>query len=95
MPLRMPHEPILATPLTRPIPVTWAVEAKWDGYRVLLAHRAGGGIEIRSRRGTDLTKAFPDIASAAWRDLPADTSSMANSSSGTRAASPSSSSDTA
>lgn len=73
MPLRMPHEPILASPLNRPIPVTWAVEAKWDGYRALLAHRRGGSIEIRSRRGTDMTRAFPDLAGDAWTDLPPDT----------------------
>lgn len=73
MPLRMPPEPMLAAPLNRPIPVTWRAEPKWDGYRALVAHRHGGAVEIRSRRGTDMTKAFPEIASAAWRDLPADT----------------------
>lgn len=69
----MPHEPILAAPLTRPIPRAWAAEAKWDGFRALLAHRRGGDIDIRSRRGTALAHAFPDIAGAAWRDLPQDT----------------------
>lgn len=73
MPLRMPSEPILAAPLTRPIPRAWAAEAKWDGFRALLAHRRGGDIDIRSRRGTALAHAFPDIAGAAWRDLPQDT----------------------
>lgn len=71
MALWMPREPILAAPLTRPVPSHFAVETKWDGYRALLARRVSG-VELRSRRGTDLTRAFPDIAAAAARDLPED-----------------------
>ena len=69
----MPREPILAAPLTGPVPAHFMVEAKWDGFRALVAHRAGGAVELRSRRGTDLTRAFPEIAAAAARDLPSDT----------------------
>ncbi|MEJ8653687.1 ATP-dependent DNA ligase [Streptomyces sp. MS1.AVA.3] len=47
-----------------------AYEGKWDGYRCLLARHPDGRVELRSRRGTALTAAFGDIASAAERDLP-------------------------
>lgn len=73
MVMRMPREPILASPLTGPIPARFIVEAKWDGYRALVARRVNGAVELRSRRGTDLTRAFPEIAAAAARDLPPDT----------------------
>jgi ATP-dependent DNA ligase len=43
-------------------------EAKWDGYRAVVA--AG---RIWSRRGTDLTRFFPDLAPVFAARLPADT----------------------
>lgn len=46
---------------------TW--EPKWDGYR-LLADRRGDGVTLWSRRGTDLTRAFPDVAGAVAEQLP-------------------------
>ncbi len=49
-----------------------AYEAKWDGYRCLLARHCDGRVELRSRRGTALAVAFCDIAAAAQRDLPED-----------------------
>ena len=45
-------------------------EPKWDGYRGLVFVTAVGA-RVQSRRGADLTRAFPDIASAARRQLPA------------------------
>jgi ATP-dependent DNA ligase len=44
-------------------------EPKWDGYRAL-AFVTEDGARVQSRRGADLTRAFPDIASAARRRLP-------------------------
>ena len=38
----------------------WAVELKWDGYRAL-ALVTGDGVDLRSRRGLDLTTRFPDL----------------------------------
>ncbi|MCZ4119868.1 ATP-dependent DNA ligase [Streptomyces sp. H39-S7] len=65
-------EPILAAAVNGPrLPARMAAEPKWDGYRALLGHSADGRIVIRSRRGTDMTEAFPEIALAAGA-LPAD-----------------------
>ncbi|MFD8840432.1 ATP-dependent DNA ligase [Streptomyces griseofuscus] len=44
-----------------------------DGYRAQLAVYAGGRVLLRSRRGTDMTAAFPEIKAAALTQLPADT----------------------
>ncbi len=44
-------------------------EPKWDGYRALVAVDARGRGRVRSRRGVDLTSAFPDIAVAAAGQL--------------------------
>lgn len=68
----MPPEPMLAEAVDSPVlPRGAAAEPKWDGYRALLARYADGRVLIRSRRGTDMTAAFPEITAAA-RDLPAD-----------------------
>ncbi|MFJ1751287.1 ATP-dependent DNA ligase [Streptomyces sp. NPDC088116] len=50
--------------------MTWIAEPKWDGFRALVAHRADGRVLLRSRRGTDMTAAFPEIAAAAAAQLP-------------------------
>lgn len=42
-------------------PGRWAFELKWDGVRAL-AHLDGAGIVIRSRRGTDVTARYPELA---------------------------------
>ncbi|MFF2721393.1 ATP-dependent DNA ligase [Streptomyces sp. NPDC058011] len=64
-------EPMLAEPVNNPaLPPGWAAEPKWDGYRALLARYADGRVVIRSRRGTDMTAAFPEITRAA-ASLPA------------------------
>ncbi|MFD8440499.1 hypothetical protein ACFV2I_36290 [Streptomyces microflavus] len=64
-------EPMLAEPVNSPaLPPGFAAEPKWDGYRALLARYADGRVVIRSRRGTDMTAAFPEITRAA-ASLPA------------------------
>ncbi|WP_406363813.1 ATP-dependent DNA ligase (plasmid) [Streptomyces sp. NBC_00715] len=56
-------EPMLSTPTPRPdLPPGMAGEPKWDGYRALLSVDEGK-VELRSRRGTDLRAAFPEIVS--------------------------------
>jgi ATP-dependent DNA ligase len=57
-------------PVTRAMPGGCLYEPKWDGYRGLAAVDLSGQPQIRSRRGTDLTRAFPDIATAVARQLP-------------------------
>ncbi|RLV64210.1 ATP-dependint DNA ligase [Streptomyces sp. CBMAI 2042] len=59
-------KPMLAEPVNNPVlPPGWAAEPKWDGYRALLARYADRRVIIRSRRGTDMTAAFPEITRAA------------------------------
>ncbi|MEU7337343.1 ATP-dependent DNA ligase [Streptomyces sp. NPDC007074] len=58
-------EPMLTTPVPTPdLPPGWAGEPKWDGFRALL-HTDSGRMVLRSRRGTEMAPAFPDIAAAA------------------------------
>ncbi len=42
----------------------WAFEGKWDGYRVLL-ESDHGALRLRSRRGRDVTKEYPEFRSLA------------------------------
>jgi bifunctional non-homologous end joining protein LigD len=42
----------------------WALEGKWDGYRVLL-EADHGAVRLRSRRGRDVTKEYPQFGSLA------------------------------
>ncbi|WP_432189833.1 ATP-dependent DNA ligase [Streptomyces sp. Tue6028] len=42
----------------------WAAEPKWDGYRAMLSVDAGR-VELRSRRGTQMGPAFPEIVAGA------------------------------
>ncbi|MFF0674221.1 ATP-dependent DNA ligase [Streptomyces tendae] len=44
-----------------------------DGYRAQIARYADGRVLLRSRQGTDMTAAFPEIVDAALAQLPADT----------------------
>jgi hypothetical protein len=39
----------------------WTYELKLDGYR-MVAVKSGGKLTLRSRRGTDMTKRFEDVA---------------------------------
>ncbi|WP_181139376.1 ATP-dependent DNA ligase [Streptomyces sp. Ru72] len=66
-------EPMLASPVSSPdLRPGWAAEPKWDGYRAQLAWYASERVLLRSRRATDLTAAFPEMAAAAAQ-LPPDT----------------------
>ncbi|MFH9821154.1 hypothetical protein [Streptomyces sp. NPDC017230] len=67
-------DPMLTTPVASPVlPPGAAAEPKWDGYRAQLARYADGRVLLRSRQGTDMTAAFPDIRDAALAQLPDDT----------------------
>lgn len=69
-------EPILtvAVAVNSPVlPAVHAAEPKWDGFRAQLAVHTGGRAVLRSRQGTDLLGAFPEIGAAALAQLPPDT----------------------
>nr|AOE46842.1 polydeoxyribonucleotide synthase [Streptomyces antibioticus] len=67
-------EPMLTVAVDSPaLSAGWAAEPKWDGFRAQLAVHAGGRVLLRSRQGTDMTSAFPEIREAALAQLPADT----------------------
>ncbi|MFF4442423.1 ATP-dependent DNA ligase [Streptomyces sp. NPDC001621] len=58
-------DPILVAAVPDPaLPQGWAAEPKWDGWRTLLSWDAGR-LVLRSRRGTDLEPAFPELRSGA------------------------------
>ncbi|MER5509366.1 ATP-dependent DNA ligase [Streptomyces sp. NPDC002766] len=58
-------EPMLTTPTPRPdLPPGWAGQPKWDGFRALLSIDTDR-VVLRSRRGTDMTPAFPEIVAGA------------------------------
>ncbi|MEU9397606.1 hypothetical protein AB0D86_47515 [Streptomyces sp. NPDC048324] len=64
----LPH-PVLTTAVPGPdLPARSAAEPKWDGYRAQLARR-GDSVLLRSRHGTDMTTAFPEIHAAALAQL--------------------------
>ena len=58
-------------PKTAGKPGAWAYELKFDGWRLVLLRPAAGGVELWSRRGTNLTDRFPEIAAAALNQVPA------------------------
>ncbi|MFI1443215.1 ATP-dependent DNA ligase [Streptomyces fructofermentans] len=52
---------MLTTPTPQPVLQSgWAAEPKWDGYRAQLSLDTGR-VELRSRRGTQMTAAFPEV----------------------------------
>ncbi len=61
-------EPMLATPVTPagmlPRGPEWAFEVKWDGVRVL-ADTTGGRLRLWSRRGNEVTVAYPELGGIA------------------------------
>jgi ATP-dependent DNA ligase len=68
--------PVEVLPGSRSLPGGCLYEPKWDGFRcVLHLHRVEGRTvcRVQSRRGADLTGAFPDIAAAAAAQLPSGT----------------------
>ncbi|WP_103889115.1 ATP-dependent DNA ligase [Actinacidiphila yanglinensis] len=69
----LPDEPMLTTPVEHwslPADNTLAAECKWDGYRTLCGRLDDGAPVIRSRTGTDLLPAFPDVTAALAEQLP-------------------------
>ena len=55
-------EPMLATPVEAlPSGSGWRYEFKWDGVRALVEVNAGV-VRIRSRRGNEVTIAYPELA---------------------------------
>lgn len=72
--LSFPQRPIMATPVTslphsEDLPGRAVYEPKFDGHRALLFVERGT-CRIQSRRGTDISHAFPEIAAAAVEWLP-------------------------
>ncbi|MCL6735091.1 ATP-dependent DNA ligase [Streptomyces neyagawaensis] len=47
------------------LPVGFAAEPKWDGFRAQLVVHACGRVLLRSRQGTDMIGSFPEIRAAA------------------------------
>lgn len=59
---------MLATPVeTFALPLNWFAEPKWDGFRAFAARDADGSPTLRSRGGSDLGAAFPEITDAVSR----------------------------
>ncbi len=58
--------PMLATEgsVSQKTAAQWAFEGKWDGYR-LLVDADHGAVRLRSRRGRDVTKEYPQLRSLA------------------------------
>jgi ATP-dependent DNA ligase len=61
-------KPVETLPPRNALPGGCLYEPKWDGYRALI-RVDDDGARIRSRRGADLTPAFPDVAAAAAEQL--------------------------
>ncbi|MEU3491233.1 ATP-dependent DNA ligase [Streptomyces massasporeus] len=58
-------EPMLSSPVPEPrLRPGWVAELKWDGFRALLSVDAGK-VALRSRRGTEMGPAFPEIVAGA------------------------------
>jgi ATP-dependent DNA ligase len=58
-------EPMLAAAVNSPdLPQGWAAEPKWDVFRANLSMDSGR-VLLRSRRGTDMTLAFPEAVAGA------------------------------
>ncbi|WP_233436067.1 ATP-dependent DNA ligase [Streptomyces anulatus] len=62
-------EPMLSTPVSSPdLRPGWAGEPKWDGFRAAVSVDADQ-VVLRSRRGTEMGQAFPEIT-AGTQQLP-------------------------
>lgn len=71
--LRLPVDVALARaveqiPAPTALPGGCLYEPKWDGFRCVIA-RPGARVSLWSRRGTDLTATFPEVAAAAADQL--------------------------
>jgi len=61
-------EPMLATPWPAPFSDPgWLFEVKWDGVRSMVAWD-GSSLSVRSRRGRDVTAAYPELGGFAPRE---------------------------
>jgi bifunctional non-homologous end joining protein LigD len=60
-PLPAPVAPMLASAGRPPAGPGWAFEFKWDGVRAVTAV-AGGRLRAHSRRGNDVTGAYPELS---------------------------------
>ncbi|MFI0742929.1 hypothetical protein ACH4PU_33350 [Streptomyces sp. NPDC021100] len=52
------------------LPSTGHYEVKWDGYRCMTAVLDDGSVQMVSRRGASLGRAFPELVAAVRRDFP-------------------------
>ncbi|MFH8902114.1 hypothetical protein ACH4HG_37920 [Streptomyces coeruleorubidus] len=60
-------EPMHSSPIPDPgLRPGWAAEPKWDGFRDLVSVDAGQ-VVLRSRRGTELGRAFPEVVADSAR----------------------------
>ncbi len=58
-------EPMLSTPVPEPdLRPGCVAEPKWDGFRALLSVDSGR-VVLRSRRGTEMAPAFPEVVAGA------------------------------
>ncbi|MBR7828766.1 ATP-dependent DNA ligase [Actinospica sp. MGRD01-02] len=63
--MQVPESMLTAPTNTAVLPARMIAEPKWDGIRAWIARFADGRVLVRSRRGTDLTAAFPELEAAA------------------------------
>ncbi len=64
------YRPMLATPWPEAFDdEAWQFEPKWDGIRALVGGD-GRAVEIRGRRGDDITRRYPEIAGSLTFDRP-------------------------
>ncbi|WP_256340496.1 hypothetical protein [Streptomyces sp. 2231.1] len=60
-----PPESMLTVAVEDPeLPAGWVAEPKWDGFRAAVSVDAGT-VMLRSRRGTQMAPAFPEIVARA------------------------------
>lgn len=58
-------EPMLSVVVNSPdLRPGWAAEPKWDGFRAILSVDSGQ-VMLRSRRGTEMALAFPEVVAGA------------------------------
>jgi ATP-dependent DNA ligase len=70
LPFRPPLGPMLAKSVPALPEGDYLYEPKWDGFRAIV-WRDGDDVEITSRGEKPLTRYFPEVVSAARRELPA------------------------
>lgn len=70
----MPDVDLIAPKAAESLPSgeLWVYEPKYDGYRIKVSV-VGSRVELRSRRGTDLTSLFPDVSRSATVQIPGGT----------------------